>query len=271
MTSPGKLKAMLLTLSSTLILIYFLPFLFRNVNTINMANQLLPPGLEHFFGTDNFGRDQAQRTIAGLRYSLSLAIFSQIICIVLGLFIGMIAGYAGGFVDALALYLINVFMAVPGSLSALVVIVIFGSSSLSVTMAVSLSGWVGYARLVRGQTVSLRERDFVIGARAAGASIPYILFRHIFPNLFLPLIPLFTLMLGHTMMTISSLSFLGLGAQPPAPEIGLMLRDSISWLGRAPWLAIFPGLAMVVCVWIFNHTGNMLRDWLDVRERGMIV
>jgi peptide/nickel transport system permease protein len=260
---------MFLTLFAMLVLIYLLPSLFQNENTINMANQLLPPGMGRPFGTDNFGRDQAQRIIAGLRYSLTLAIFSQIICIALGLFIGMIAGYAGGLVDALALYLINVFMAVPGSLSALVVIVIFGSSSLAITMAISLTGWVGYARLVRGQTVSLKERDFVTGVRAAGASMPYILFRHIFPNLFLPLLPLFTLMLGHTMMTISSLSFLGLGIQPPAPEIGLMLRDSIPWLGRAPWLVIFPGLAMAVCVWVLNHAGNMLRDWLDVQDRGM--
>jgi peptide/nickel transport system permease protein len=181
----------------------------------------------------------------------------------------MSAGYAGGIVDALALYIINIFMAIPGSLSSLVVIVIFGSSPLTITLAISLTGWVGYARMVRGQTASLKERDFVMGVRAAGASMPYILFRHIFPNLFLPLIPLFTLMLGHTMMTISSLSFLGLGVQAPAPEIGLMLRDSISWLGRAPWLIIFPGLVMALCVWVFNHTGNLLRDWLDVRDRGV--
>jgi peptide/nickel transport system permease protein len=262
---------MLFPLAAILVLVYLLPVLFKNGNAVNMAKQLLPPGAGHPFGTDNFGRDQAQRILTGLRYSLTLALFSQIICIVLGLFIGMIAGYAGGLVDALALYLINVFMAVPGSLSALVVIVIFGSSSLTITMAISLSGWVEYARLIRGQTVSLKERDFVLGARAAGASTPYIVFRHIFPNLFLPLIPLLTLMLGHTMMTISSLSFLGLGAQPPAPEIGLMLRDSISWLGRAPWLVIFPGLVMAVCVWVFNHTGNMLRDWLDIQDRGMAV
>jgi peptide/nickel transport system permease protein len=269
MIAPGKLRAMLLALFVMLALIYLLPVLFQDENTIDMANQLLPPGIGHPFGTDNFGRDHAQRIIAGLRYSLTLAIVSQVICIALGFFIGMIAGYTGGLVDALALYLINVFLAVPGSLSALVVIVIFGSSSLAIIIAISLTGWVGYARLVRGQTVSLKERDFVTGARAAGASIPYILFRHIFPNLFLPLIPLFTLMLGHAMMTISSLSFLGLGVQPPAPEIGLMLRDSISWLGRAPWLIIFPGLAMAVCVWVLNHTGNMLRDWLDVQDQGM--
>jgi peptide/nickel transport system permease protein len=269
MTGPGKLKGMLLALSAMLVLIYFLPLLFQQANTINMANQLLPPGMGHPFGTDNFGRDQAQRIIAGLRYSLTLAIASQIICIALGLLIGMIAGYAGGPADALALYLINVFMAVPGSLSALVVIVILGSSPLAIILAISLTGWVGYARLVRGQTLALKKRDFVMGARAAGASMPYILFRHIFPNLFLPLIPLFTLMLGHTMMTISSLSFLGLGVQPPAPEIGLMLRDSISWLGRAPWLIIFPGLVMAACVWVFNHTGTLLRDWLDIQDRGM--
>ena len=243
------------------------PYIFKDVNEINFKEKLQPPSLKHPFGTDNFGRDLLERTICGLRISLILAVCIEAISLTIGIVVGLIAGYYGGVVDEIISRVIDTLMAFPNIIFALTLIAILGQSMITLILALSLLGWIGYARIVRSEVLSIKENEYVLLAKAIGGNDFYIMIKHILPNAIMPLIPLATLMIGHSALSIAGLSFLGLGVQPPTPELGLMLKESMTYMDIAPWLMIFPGLVLSVCVLLFNTLGDALRDLFDPRKR----
>ncbi|AEF96950.1 ABC transporter permease [Methanotorris igneus] len=258
-------------LSLSMVVLIFLvsilsPYIFKDVNKIDFTEKLQKPSLEHPFGTDNFGRDLFKRTLCGLRISLILAVCIEAISLIIGISLGLIAGYYGGIVDEIISRIIDIVIAFPNIIFALAIVSIFGQSMVVLVLALSLLGWASYARIIRGEVLSLKERDFVTLARTSGGSNFYILIKHILPNAIIPIIPLATLMIGHSVLSIAGLSFLGFGVQPPTPELGLMLKESVTYIDTAPWMMIFPGLVLSFCVLMFNTIGDALRDILDPRE-----
>jgi peptide/nickel transport system permease protein len=192
-----------------------------------------------------------------------IALAVQTVSVGVGMIIGLLSGYLRGVLDGIVLFFNNIILSIPVLIAVLCVVSVMGASELTLILSVSLVQSVYYGRLIRGKVIALKELDFVLGARASGASLPYILFRHILPGVFLPIIPLFTLMIGETMITVSVLSFLGVGVQPPTPEIGSMLNEALSHMGTAPWLMIFPGLILCLFSFWFNKTGDLLSDYFD--------
>jgi peptide/nickel transport system permease protein len=181
----------------------------------------------------------------------------------LGTLIGLVSGYLRGILDGIVLYFNNIVMSIPMMIAVLCAVSVMGTSELTLIFSIALIESVYYGRLARGQAIGLNERDFVLGARASGASPPYILFRHVLPGVFLPMLPLISLMIGETVVAVSVLSFLGLGVQPPTPEIGSMLNEALSHMGSAPWLMTFPGLILCLYSFWFNITGDLLADYFD--------
>lgn len=252
-----------------LILIIFSPTIFPESNTINYALQLQKPSAQHWFGTDEFGRDLFSRVFNGMRTSLMYSLIIEAIALTIGLAIGLLSGYLGGKVDGFFNYIMNVFQAFPTTIAAIALIAVLGTGDLTLIIVLSVMGWVAYARIVRSETLIFKERDFVLGARAAGGSSAYILGKHIFPNVILPVLPLATLMIGHGIMAIASLSFLGFGVQPPNAEIGLMLKDSATFISRAPWLLVGPGIILAMVVALINALGDAIRDKMDPQKQMM--
>jgi len=250
-------------LGAILVLIILSSTIFPNSNVINLAQMLEKPSFGHLFGTDEFGRDLLSRTLNGIRLSLIYALIIEAIASVFGIVIGMAAGYFGGILDDFLNFVMNIFQIFPSSVAAIAIIAILGSSDVTLVAILSLLGWVGYARLARSSTLSFKERDFILGAKAAGASDWYIIFKHILPNVLMPLLPMITLYIGHEIMSIAGLSFLGFGVQPPNAEIGLMLKDSATYINVAPWLLICPGVTLAIVVSLINALGDSLRDKLD--------
>ena len=242
---------------------------------IDPAFQDLPlrldgPSQVHWFGLDELGRDILARVLAGARISLLVGIVVVGISASVGTLLGSIAGYYGGVVDDVISRTSDILMAFPGLLLAIAVVAVLGPSLTNVVLALALIGWVGYARLVRGQVLRVRELDYVQAARALGAATPRILARHIVPATLPALIVQSTLGMGGAILAEASLSFLGLGVQPPTPSWGTMLNYGRAHLLDAPHLTIFPGLAIAVLVLGFNFLGDGLRDALDptMSERG---
>jgi len=239
----------------------------QGIDDQDLRKGLFSPSREFPLGTDEFGRDMLSRIIHGSRISLQVGIIATVISAVIGIFLGAIAGYYGGRIDYLIQGMVDISWAFPTILVALFLIAILGPSLVNVMIAVGLSYWGGFTRVVRGQVLSLREWEFIAAARAIGANDIRILFRHIMPNILAPIIVMATLMMADSILIEATLSFLGMGAQPPIPSWGSILSSGRSYLRLAPWVAFFPGFAIMLTVLGFNMLGDGLRDALDPRLR----
>jgi peptide/nickel transport system permease protein len=228
-----------------------------------LALRLTGPSLQHWFGLDELGRDILSRVLAGARISLLVGIVVVSISSAVGILVGAVAGYFGGRLDEVLSRIIDILLAFPGLLLAIAMVAVLGPSLVNVVFALSLIGWVGYARLVRGQVLRARELEFVQAARALGAGTPRVLIRHVIPTALPAVSVQATLGMGGAILAEASLSFLGLGVQPPTPSWGTMLNYGRIHLLDAPHLTIFPGLAIAVLVLGFNFLGDGLRDALD--------
>jgi ABC-type dipeptide/oligopeptide/nickel transport system permease subunit len=233
----------------------------------NLPQALQPPSAEYWLGTDEVGRDILSRIIFGTRISLRVGLISVAVASVIGVTLGLIAGYYGRTVDDLILRITDIWLAFPGILLALAVIAVLGPSLFNVMIAVGLSAVPTYIRVTRGSVLSVREMDYVLSARAVGCPAPHIMTRHILPNILPSLIVLATLGVGGAILAAAALSFLGLGAAPPTPEWGAMLTLGREFIRRAWWLTTFPGLAIMITVLGINLLGDGLRDALDPRLR----
>jgi peptide/nickel transport system permease protein len=232
----------------------------------NIIEGLSTPNKAHWFGQDKLGRDLLSRVIYGSRISLWVGISTVSISLIVGLSIGSISGYYGGIVDELFMRVVDILMAFPGILLAIAMVAILGPSLNHVILALCLIGWVGYARLVRGQVLYLRELEYVTAAQALGAKPARIILHHLIPNLIAPLIVEATFGMAGAILAEASLSFLGLGAQPPTPSWGSMLNEGREFLLLAPHHTTFPGIAIMVVILGFNFLGDGLRDYLDVKR-----
>ena len=232
------------------------------------AHVLETPSAAHWAGTDEFGRDIFSRILVGTRISLAVGISSVLFSAILGTILGLLSGYYGKWLDTLIMRIADVLLAFPGILLAIGIIAILGPGLGNVVIAVAIFGVPIFARIVRGSTLALKNTVYVEAARSVGAKDRRLIFKHIFPGTIPTVIVYFTLRIGSAILTASSLSFLGLGAQPPTPEWGAMLSNGRAYLGTAPHVAIFPGLAIFITVLAFNLFGDGLRDALDPKIDG---
>ena len=231
----------------------------------DLANSLAGPSRMHLAGTDVHGRDIFSRIIYGTRISLRIGFLGMLLGCVVGVVLGLVSGYYGGWADTIIMRLMDVQLAFPGLLVAICIIAIIGPGLENVILAVGIFSVPLFARVTRGQVLSLKQQDFVLAARMMGAQDGRIMLNHLLPNAVAPLLVLCTLRIATAILTAASLSFLGLGAQPPIPEWGAMLSDGRAYLAVAPHVATIPGLAILVTVLSFNLLGDGLRDALDPR------
>jgi peptide/nickel transport system permease protein len=234
---------------------------------ISLLDRLKPPSAAHLFGTDDLGRDIFSRVLAGARISLQVAAIILSLSIGFGTLVGIVAGLVGGVVDEVIMRATDLFLAFPALILAAAIAATLGPSLSHTVIALATVYWPWYARLARGQVLSLREREFVLAARVAGAGTPRIVTRELLPNVLPIVVVQASLDVGYAILFTSSLSFLGLGAQPPTPEWGAMMTDARGFLQDFWWYPTFPGLALAVTVLGFNLIGDGLRDWLDPRLR----
>ena len=239
-------------------------------NRIDLLQRLLPPSTHHLFGTDDYGRDLFSRVLAGAWISLYVAAVILLASVAIGTILGIISGLVGGLTDEIIMRTTDLVLAFPALILAAAIAATLGPSLTHTMLALSTVFWPWYARLVRGQVLSLREREFILAARVAGASTERIVFKHLLRNVFPLVIVQASLDVGYAILFTSSLSFLGLGAQPPTPEWGAMMTDARSFLEDYWWYPTFPGLALAFTVVGFNLLGDGLRDWLDPRLRGSL-
>ena len=237
---------------------------------IDMANRLLQPGQEHWLGTDFHGRDTLSRVIFGSRVSLLIGIVAVTLGAALGMGLGLTAGYIGGNTNAVIMRLMDALMAFPGLLLTLIIATMLGSGLRNVIIALSIGMVPMFARLTRGQVISLIENDYILAGRAMGASNLRIMLIHLLPNCFPVLIVAVTMMLGMTILAEAGLSFLGAGVPPPTPAWGAMVSDGYRDLSTNPALSLAPGVAVMLLVFAFNMVGDGLRDALDPRLRGIL-
>lgn len=230
---------------------------------VNMDDQFIKPCADHLCGTDFFGRDIFSRIIYGARISLVVGLIPTLVSMAIGIILGMVAGYIGGTTDYIIMRFADICMAFPSLLLAMVVMYTLGANLFNIFIALSVIGWAGTARVVRSQTLVLKEKEYVEAAKSFGVSKFRIMLRHIFPNCLPSLIVLFTLKIPNAIMAESSLSFLGVGAQPPMPSWGLMISRGKEYIFSSPWVAIIPGIAIFLIVIAFNFLGDGLRDALD--------
>ena len=234
---------------------------------LSVEDSLLPPNAQHWMGTDQFGRDILTRVIYGSRTSVAMGFVAVAISVTTGSLLGLISGYYRGVIDMLVMRLVDVMLAFPGILLALVIIAILGPNLSSAMIAVGISGMPLFIRVVRGSVLSLRELEYLEAARVVGSRDTRILLRHVLPNVLAPVIVLATLGIPGAIISGAALSFLGLGVKPPTADWGAMLSEGRNFINAAWWLSTFPGLAIVVMVMAINLFGDGLRDALDPRLR----
>ncbi|AAR34809.1 ABC transporter permease [Geobacter sulfurreducens] len=234
-------------------------------DAIDAYRVLLPPSAEHWFGTDELGRDVFTRVIYGARISLKVGFVSVGIAVVIGTVLGLVSGFYGGLVDTIIMRFVDIMLCFPTFFLILAVIAFLEPSIWYIMAIIGLTGWMGVARLVRAEVLSLRERDFVLAARALGASDVRILLRHVLPNAVSPVLVSATLGVAGAILTESALSFLGIGVQPPTPSWGNILTSGKDYIEFAWWLSLFPGGAILVTVLAYNLLGEGIRDALDPR------
>jgi peptide/nickel transport system permease protein len=227
---------------------------------------LAGPGPGHLLGQDRLGRDILSRIIYGGRVSLFVGFVVTAISVTIGSLVGVVSGYAGGKVDDFVMRVCDVFLAFPGILLAIAIMAVIGPSVTNVVLALCMMGWTSYARLARGQTLSLKEREFVKAAEALGANPLRIIFRHIMPNIAAPMTVEATFGVASAIVAEAGLSFLGLGAQPPYPSLGSMLAEGRQFILVAPHLITFPGAVIMLVVMGVNFFGDGIRDWLDPKR-----
>ena len=240
----------------------------HDVTAQNLSMRYATPSAEHWFGTDGLGRDVFSRVVWGARISLQVGISVVIFSSIFGTIVGSIAGFYGGFTDKfLSGYVFNVFLAFPGLLLAIALVAFLGAGQGKLIAALCVIGWVGYARVMRGQVLKVREYDYVLAARALGAGNPRIMSTHIMPNAIHPLIVQASLGMAGAVLAEASLSFLGLGIPPPAPSWGTMIEEGRQVFATSPHVLFFPGLAIALTVLAFNFIGDGLREYLDPKQR----
>ena len=244
------------------------PFLSKtDPNAQDILNKLQPPSKEHWFGTDNFGRDIFTRIVFGTKLTLKVGFLSVLIGGVIGIVLGIVSGYYGGIIDTLIMRVMDVLLAFPGILLALAIVSVLGGSLTNVIIAVGIFSVPAFARIVRGSTLQVKKLEYIDAVRALGASDGRIIFKHILPNIMSPIIVQATMRIATAILTASGLAFLGLGAQPPASEWGAMLSDGRAYMHNASHMVIFPGVMIVIVVLAFNIFGDGLRDALDPKMK----
>ncbi len=260
----GILIILLLT-----VMALFAPWLApHDPNEQDLYHVLESPSRRHLLGTDDVGRDLLSRVLFGARVSLFVGLSSTVFSALIGIFIGLVAGYKGGAIDMLTMRITDTFMCIPGLIFLLVLAAALGPGVHNIIIAIAALGWTGFARITRGQVLSLRQLPFVEAAHAAGASGWRIMFRHLLPNAMAPIIVAASITVGGAIMLESAAAFLGLGVQPPTPSWGEALRVGYSYLEIVPLFSIVPGLMITLAVLAFNFLGDGLRDALDPRLRG---
>ncbi len=256
------------TIVATFVLIALISLVYTPYppNRQNIAIQLSPPSSSHLLGTDNLGRDVLSRLMEGARHTLCVAVFSVLLGACVGTGLGMVAGWSPGILDDLLMRIVDFIMGFPILLFAILIATVFGPGMRNSLIAIALANVPVFARLVRGNVLSLREREFVVSARACGAGTVRILFVHLLPNLLSPLLIQGTISLSTAVLADAGLSYLGLGIQPPYPSWGRMVYEARSFLVLDPWLAVYPGLAIALSILGFNLIGDGLRDRFDPRR-----
>jgi len=242
----------------------FAPFIANNPYKLSMRDRLQPPSIEHLMGTDSLGRDVFSRVVWGARISLKIAFVVVSIAATVGTLLGLISGYSGGLLDMIIMRIVDAFLSVPPFLLAMVATASLGPSIVNVMLALSITWWTWYARLVRGEVLKLKNMEFILAAKALGVPYPRIILRHLLPNCMHVVIVQISVQLGYAILTAAGLSFLGLGAQPPAPSWGLMVSEGRQYLPDYWWMSTFPGIAISILVLGFILIGDGLRDVFEM-------
>lgn len=247
----------------------FVPFLaLYNPVEADYSKTLQPPSKNHFFGTDEFGRDIFSRILYGTKYALIVGLGVVLVTFAIGITLGILAGYFGGMTDGMIMRAVDIMMSMPSLVLAIALAGVLGGGLKSIIIAIGVIRWAPLARLVRGETLSIKEEPYIEAAGALGISNLHIIFKHILPNISSSLIVYATLSIPAAILTSAALSFLGVGMQPPTPEWGLMVSEGRDFLGSAWWISTFPGLAIMVVSLTFNIVGDALRDALDPTLEG---
>lgn len=245
------------------IFVVFVPNL--DPNAIDVTNQLQPPSASHWFGTDNMGRDYFARVLYGGRISLVVGVLAMLTCIVFGVIIGTVSGYFGGLVDSILMRLVDVFQSIPWIIMVTVVGIVFKKGLFSIIFVIGLFSWMPIARLVRSEVLSSKEREYVQYARFIGVRSLTVMLKHVLPSVFPTIITAATAAIANAIMTESSLSFLGLGIQQPMSSWGSLLQQAQQYLQMAPYMAILPGILIILTVYSFNKLGDVLRVFVEPR------